>query len=110
MVNQEEKDWRDVVKDPIVRDILKDLTDRRGLKQEWWNIDFEIQCEIIKTWESIVKHHNKEVRRCPYEADQVQCCLELGHDGSHKFKCASKHCPGYTWRTSQRPHPPKTCY
>ena len=48
------KHWTEVVKEPIVEEILKDLTDRSGLDNAWDNIDFETQCEIIDKWESIV--------------------------------------------------------
>lgn len=34
----------------IVDAIIRDLTDRRGLKYEWKNIDEEIQAEIRATW------------------------------------------------------------
>jgi len=34
----------------IVFEIMKDFTDRRGLRQEWDNIDDDIQEEIIETW------------------------------------------------------------
>lgn len=34
----------------IVDAILKDLTDRRGLRQEWEAIDRNIQCEIRMAW------------------------------------------------------------
>lgn len=37
-----------------VKGILVDLTDRRGLRQEWEQIDDEIQSEIKKTWEEII--------------------------------------------------------
>ena len=30
--------------------IVEDLTDRRGLRQEWENIDDEIQAEIKTAW------------------------------------------------------------
>lgn len=36
-------------------DIVNDLTDRRGLRQEWDNIDGEIQAEIIETWMKIIE-------------------------------------------------------
>jgi hypothetical protein len=39
----------------IVFSILQDFTDRRGLKQEWNNIDEDIQEEIIKTWIKMTK-------------------------------------------------------
>jgi hypothetical protein len=34
--------------------IISDLTDRRGLRQEWENIDEETQDEIHGTWTKIV--------------------------------------------------------
>jgi hypothetical protein len=38
----------------IVEAIIDDLTDRSGLKQEWWGIDREIQEEIKQKWIEIV--------------------------------------------------------
>lgn len=38
----------------IVDKIIDDFTDRRGLRQEWENIDEEIQQEIRDTWIKIV--------------------------------------------------------
>lgn len=38
----------------IVYRIIDDLADRRGLRQEWDNIDEEIQAEIRETWMTIV--------------------------------------------------------
>lgn len=38
----------------IVENIVSDLTDRRGLKQEWWMIDEDIQKEIKETWKEII--------------------------------------------------------
>ena len=38
----------------IVDGIIKDLTDRRGLRQEWDQLDDEIQQEINDTWVAIV--------------------------------------------------------
>lgn len=38
----------------IVEAILQNLTDRRGLRQEWDQIDDEIQNEIREAWERIV--------------------------------------------------------
>ena len=35
-------------------DIITDLTDRRGLRQEWENIDGDIQDEIIEKWKNII--------------------------------------------------------
>lgn len=37
-----------------VRKIIDDLSDRKGLKQEWKSIERYIQREIIETWEDIV--------------------------------------------------------
>lgn len=44
----------------IVNSIIADLTDRRGLRQEWEYIDSEIQNEIEKTWIEIVQKVLKE--------------------------------------------------
>jgi hypothetical protein len=37
--------------------ILQDFTDRRGLRQEWEQIDDDIQNEIIRTWVEIIKNN-----------------------------------------------------
>jgi glycine/serine hydroxymethyltransferase len=37
-----------------VFDIITDLTDRRGLRQEWEEIDGDIQDEIIEKWKEII--------------------------------------------------------
>jgi hypothetical protein len=37
-----------------VKKILADLTDRRGLRQEWDQLDTEIRAEIRKEWEALV--------------------------------------------------------
>jgi hypothetical protein len=39
----------------IVENILDDLTDRRGLKHEWYQIDEDIRAEIIEKWQAIVR-------------------------------------------------------
>jgi hypothetical protein len=39
----------------IVKKIIADLTDRRGLRQEWEGIDDDIQKEIIEKWTDIVE-------------------------------------------------------
>jgi len=38
-----------------VYDIISDLTDRRGLKNEWNAIDGGIQDEIIDVWQKIIE-------------------------------------------------------
>jgi hypothetical protein len=38
-----------------VYDIITDLTDRRGLRQEWEQIDSDIQDEIIAKWRDIIE-------------------------------------------------------
>jgi len=45
----------------IVRGIIKDFTDRGGLQNEWEQIDYQIQAEIIIRWREIVKDILKEV-------------------------------------------------
>lgn len=39
----------------IVAAIERDFTDRRGLRQEWEQIDDEIQEEIRATWRKLVR-------------------------------------------------------
>jgi len=41
-----------------VYDIISDLSDRRGLRQEWENIDGDIQDEIIQKWLGIIEGNN----------------------------------------------------
>ena len=53
-------DWRlkgiEVSKEEeIVFSIKKDFTDRGGLRQEWEQIDNDIQNEILETWVKDVK-------------------------------------------------------
>lgn len=42
----------------IVYDIINDISDRRGLDDEWNNIDGEIQDEIIEKWIDIIEENN----------------------------------------------------
>jgi hypothetical protein len=35
--------------------IIEDLTDRKGLKHEWNNIDADIQAEIRAAWAAIIE-------------------------------------------------------
>lgn len=39
----------------IVASIKDDFTDRRGLRQEWDQIDEGIQAEIVATWVELVE-------------------------------------------------------
>ena len=39
----------------IVDDIITDVTDRKGLRQEWEEIDEDIQEEIIDSWSGIAE-------------------------------------------------------
>lgn len=41
----------------IVQEILDDLRNRRGLRQEWDQIDSDIQSEIHQRWMKIVTDH-----------------------------------------------------
>lgn len=40
----------------IVYDIIHDLSDRRGLRQQWEQIDGDIQDEIIDKWIKIIEN------------------------------------------------------
>lgn len=44
----------------VVDRIVADLSDRRGLRQEWDEIDADIQSEIRETWHDIIV---QELRR-----------------------------------------------
>lgn len=39
----------------ILFDIVSDLTDRRGFRQEWEQADEDIQEEILSTWLEIIQ-------------------------------------------------------
>ena len=54
----------------IVDDFVADFTDRRGLRQEWEQIDPDIQEEIKAEWCSIVKRHLTAV-----EGDAEKRCV-----------------------------------
>ena len=45
----------------IIHSIIDDLSDRRGLRQEWEKIDEDIQNEIKESWISIVLGDEGEV-------------------------------------------------
>lgn len=38
----------------IVENIISDISDRRGLKREWGNIDKDIKLEIKETWTKMI--------------------------------------------------------
>lgn len=40
--------------------IAADLTDRRGLRQQWEQIDDDIQEEILATWLGFIERETKE--------------------------------------------------
>jgi hypothetical protein len=47
-----------------------------------------------------------EPPRCRHTwRDGPQCCREAGHDGEHRFRCASPGCPGRPFPASEMRHP-----
>lgn len=56
----------------LVDAILYDLTDRRGFRQEWDQVDDDIKDEIKQTWTGIINNHQRQVT----ETDQD--VLEIG--------------------------------
>jgi hypothetical protein len=40
--------------------ILADVTDRRGWRQEWDQMDDDIREEILETWLKLIEQHNEE--------------------------------------------------
>jgi rfaE bifunctional protein nucleotidyltransferase chain/domain len=62
IVDRYVEDWgslskRKLIARRIVHDIIKDITNRRGLRQEWEQIDEEVTREIGKKWRKIVTSH-----------------------------------------------------
>jgi hypothetical protein len=55
----------------IVEAIEADLTDRRGLKQEWGQIDYDIQDEIRDTWAGIIR------KMLGKEAEELRNVVEI---------------------------------
>lgn len=45
----------------IVHEIVADLSDRRGLRQEWEQIDSTIRREIVEVWTKIAIYHLKKL-------------------------------------------------
>lgn len=43
----------------IVFDILSDITDRRGFRQEFDQVDDDIKNEMIQTWLNIIQTHSQ---------------------------------------------------
>ena len=41
-----------------VYNLISDITDRRGLRQEWEEIDGEVQDDIIESWIKILENDN----------------------------------------------------
>lgn len=46
----------------IVHEIVADLTGRRGLRQEWEQIDEDIRRQIIDAWTKIATNHLRDCR------------------------------------------------
>lgn len=46
----------------IVHEIVADLSDRRGLRHEWEQIDPDIRREIVEAWTKIAAEHLKSCR------------------------------------------------
>lgn len=61
----------DALADAIVDDIVKDLTDRRGLNDAWDSIDADIREEIRQLWRQIVKSNAKAIYIYIYKAQAV---------------------------------------
>jgi hypothetical protein len=59
MKRKQKKDWADKAVDKIIYD----LSDRRGLRQEWDQIDDEIKCEIKAIWTKIIRRAKKKASK-----------------------------------------------
>lgn len=51
------------IEDRIEMAIEKDFTDRRGLRQEWNEIDDDIKREIRKTWKDLIRKELDTVKQ-----------------------------------------------
>lgn len=60
------------IEDRIEAAIEKDFTDRRGLRQEWNEIDEDIQQEIRNTWKALI---HKELAK-----EKKEVLIEVGGD------------------------------
>lgn len=58
--------------DEIVRGILADLTDRRGLRQAWESIDGEVEEEILSTWAGLVEEALRRNLMSPEDLAMLQ--------------------------------------
>jgi len=57
----------------IVNAIIDDLSDRKGLKNTWWNIDEDIKDEIHNKWRTIVVNKiQKESNANPAQLPQAR--------------------------------------
>ena len=80
------------VREQIAKDIIKrigeDISDRRGLKQEWRSIDKEVRAEIETAWKSIILSTPILDRTCPECYPGLYCqphCKRCGDTGSVPF-------------------------
>jgi hypothetical protein len=55
------EDFKVSKEEEIIFSILQDFTNRRGLRQQWEEIDDNIQEEIIENWINIVKNKLNEL-------------------------------------------------
>ena len=58
----------------IVRILEEDFTDRRGLRQEWENIDDDVKKEIFVTWEKLIdKELHKSLKVLKPIKEYLEC-------------------------------------
>lgn len=74
----------------LIADIVGDLSDRRGLSEEYWAIDDETRAEIVASWETIAQKYLTPApavpaRRCEERSPRGdQCDKPAGHEGQHE--------------------------
>ncbi|PKP01820.1 MAG: hypothetical protein CVU11_14080 [Bacteroidetes bacterium HGW-Bacteroidetes-6] len=66
-----------------VYDLISDISDRRGLKQEWCEIDGEIQDEIIDKWQKIISSYNNWILLSDKKPEAGQWLLVYAPSGRH---------------------------
>jgi hypothetical protein len=70
--------------------IIGDLTDRKGLKHEWENIDEDIQDEIFQMWVSIIERDASPKVDVTGDAAERMKLLEARYEGAARSASTSE--------------------
>jgi hypothetical protein len=71
------------IAESIVNDIVKDISGRCGIGNEFEQIDADIQAEMVGDWQAIVTKHLKAITKDATESEIaqkiLQDCVPLGN-------------------------------